>query len=259
MVEFNYSRFKTLENKIMKNLLFIFSVLLILSSCKQDDYFIDGGKAVAKFDGDMLGYLESKPVQFDTIAQVIKLAGLEDQFKNDKFTFFAPNDMMVRDIIGTHVNSLGQVSYSNLNAYLISVNKEPILELSDIDSLIWRKYITRYMFSDAYTLKDYPQIDFDQRNIFPGQLFYSKDNSLFNIGVVYDSVNGVKYLGYRHLVISFVPDASRPDDNWQTVNISSSDIQPNNGVVHTLRNDKIFGFDYNEFVNDVALTRNNTN
>ncbi len=259
MVVFNYSRFKTLENKIMKNLLFIFSILLLVSSCKQDDYFIDGGKATAKFNGNMLSYLETKPVQFDSLVQIIKLAGLEEEFKKDTITFFAPNDIMIRDLIGTRVNELGVITYSSLNQYLIFINKEPILKLSDIDPVIWRKYLMRYMFTDAYTLKDYPQIDFDQRNIFPGQLFYSQDNSLFNIGVIYDSVNGIKYLGYRHLVISFIPDASRPDDNWQTVSISSSDIQPNNGVVHTLRNEKVFGFDLGEFFNDVALTRNNTN
>ena len=238
----------------------IFSLLLVLAtSCKQDDYYIDGGKAVAKFDGDILEYLESKPEPFDTIAQIIKLAGLENEFKNDNMTFFAPNDKQVRDIIGTRINARGEKIYSRLNQYLIVLNKEPIEQLSDIDSLVWKKYLMRYMFRDAYMLKDYPQIDFGQKNIFPGQLFYAYDRSLFNVGVVYGDANGVKYLGYRQLHISYVPDASRPDDNWRTAKISSSDIQPVNGVVHTLTNEALFGFDEMEFYNDVEVTRNNTN
>ncbi|WP_207421513.1 hypothetical protein [Desertivirga brevis] len=243
----------------MKNLIFIFSLLLALTACEQDEYYIDGGKAVAEFDGDVLQYLESKPVQFDTIAQIVKLAGLESTFRNENFTFFAPNDTWIRDLIGTRISPLGDTIYLSLNGRLKDLNLEPVRKLSDIDSVIWRKYLQRHMFREAYKLKDYPQIDFNQKNMFPGQLFHSFDKSLFNIGVEYGEANGIKYLGYRQLTISYVPDASRPDDNWRTVRTSSTDIQPRNGIVHTLRNEEWFGFDANEFIQEVALSRNNTN
>jgi hypothetical protein len=242
--------------KNMKNLIFIFSLLLAFASCKQDEYYQDGGKAIASYNGNMLEYLESKPVLFDTIAQIVKLAGLEETFKNETFTFFAPNDEWVKNIIGTRVNALGEVTYYNLNAVLITLNKEPILQLSDIDPVIWKKYLQRYMFKGAYKLKDYPQIDFNQKPMFPGQLFYSYDRSVFNIGVEYGDANGVKYLGYRQLTISYVPDISQPDINWRTIRTSSTDIQPKNGIIHTLRNEADFGFDIVEFINEVALTRN---
>jgi hypothetical protein len=189
----------------------------------------------------------------------VKLAGLESTFRNENLTFFAPNDTWIRDLIGTRVSPLGDTTYINLNSYLKLRNLEPIRKLSDIDPVIWRKYLQRHMFREAYKLKDYPQIDFNQKNMFPGQLFHSYDKSLFNIGVEYGDANGIKYLGYRQLTISFVPDASRPDDDWRTVRTSSTDIQPRNGIVHTLRNESSFGFDYWEFADEVALTRNNTN
>ena len=67
-------------------------ILLITTACKKDEYYVDGGRANPVFDGDILAYLESKPMEFDTIAQIVKLAGLEETFRNEEFTFFAPRD-----------------------------------------------------------------------------------------------------------------------------------------------------------------------
>ena len=79
----------------MKNILKINHLILSLfcflfmTSCSKDDYYQDGGIAQAEFDGSILAYLETKPVLFDSIVQVIKLAGLEETFQQEEFTFFA--------------------------------------------------------------------------------------------------------------------------------------------------------------------------
>ncbi|QEC54006.1 hypothetical protein [Anseongella ginsenosidimutans] len=74
--------------------------------------------------------------------------------------------------------------------------------------------------------------------------------------MVYHDVNDVKYAGYRQLSISYIPDVSRPNDGWYTTMISSSDIKPTNGVVHTLsKDDALFGFDPDEFIDDVAASK----
>ena len=233
----------------MKNLIFIcVAFLLIISACKRDEYFEDGGVAEAKFNGDMLQYLESKPVPFDTIAQIVKLAGLEETFRKDSLTFFAPTDEYIKYTIGT-VNTFG------INWQLRLLGKDTIETLSDISPDTWRRYLERYMFRGKNLLKDYPQVDLQQLRMFPGQLYFSYNRTLFNIGVVYNESNGVQYLGYRQLVLSYVPDPSNPDQNWYVNRISSSDIQPNNGIVHSLRyNGELFGFD-TEFMTEVVESR----
>ena len=250
MVVFNRNIMNRMMMKYMKNVIFIFAILLTFTACERDEYYQDGGKAVAKFNGDMLQYLESKPVPFDTIAQLVKLAGLEETFKNETFTFFAPSDEYIKQTIGT-------IHTDGLNRRLYNLDKDTVINLSDIHPLIWRKYLQRYMFKDANLLKDYPQIDFGQKLMFPGQLYYAYDKSVFNIGVEFGDANGIKYIGYRSILISYIPDISRPDDNWRTTRVSSSDIQPKNGVVHTLQWDGgNFGFIREEFFDEVI---NNTN
>ncbi|RZK14721.1 MAG: hypothetical protein EOO43_15955, partial [Flavobacterium sp.] len=70
-----------------------FFLTLMISSCKKE-YFIDGGPSKAQFDGTVLQYLESNP-KFDSVSQIVKLAGLEDVFNNEDITFFAPTDEVI--------------------------------------------------------------------------------------------------------------------------------------------------------------------
>lgn len=220
-----------------------------LASCAKDDYYRDGGFANPNFDGNMLEYLESKPVEFDTIAQLIKLAGLDDELQSEDITFFTPSDREVK-------NLLGYVGGYGLNHYLYGLGKDTVRVLADVDSLIWKKHLQRHMFRGSNLLADYPQVDHNLREIYPGENYYSVNNTVLNIGVVHHDVNGVKYAGYRQLSISYIPDVSRPDEFWYTVMVSSSDIQPTNGVVHTLsKENAVFGFDTGEFYNDVAASK----
>lgn len=209
------------------------SVLLItlISSCAKDDYYIDGGKADPVFKGTVLQYLQSNN-KFDTIAQIVKLAGLEDVFNKEDITFFAPTDEVVRRTIGlvnTNVPNMG----GRLNQDLFNQNKDTIKVLSDIPTEIWRKYLLKYVFKGKFLLKDYPQLDFGLRALFPGGYYYGYNRDLANIGVVFNSANGVQYSGYRQLSISVLPDPSNPQQ-LNTAAVASSDIQPSNGVVHVL-------------------------
>src|SRR3546814_1451288 len=70
-----------------------------LASCEKDDYYRDGGLADPNFDCRMLEYLQSKPVEFDTIAQLINLDRLEDVFQTCDVTFIAPSDTAVKELI----------------------------------------------------------------------------------------------------------------------------------------------------------------
>jgi hypothetical protein len=245
---------------------------LTISSCKKE-YFIDGGPSKAEYDGTILQYLESHP-KFDSVAQIVKLAGLEDVFNNEEITFFAPTDEVIRRTIG-QVNSNVDYLRNGLNQQLFELRKDTIKVLADVPSAIWRKYLMRYMFKGKSVLKDYPQLDFNLKPLYPGGFYTGYNKDLANIGVVYNSANGVAYTGYRQLSISYIPDPANPQ-NFIAAAVASSDIQPKNGSVHALAittfrivdnvlTSKIgdvftspgannFGFNY-EFNNEVILTR----
>jgi hypothetical protein len=220
-------------------------LLLAFTACKRDKYYKDGGLAEAKFPGTMLEYLDAKPVPFDTIAQVVRLAGLSDMFSKEDITFFAPDDQVIYRTIGT-------IYTGGLNTYLYRRGRDTVRELSDIDSSIWRKYLLQYIFKGVNKLKDYPQIDFTLVNIYPGGLYYALGGNVMNIGVTFADANGIKYLGYRQLQLTYIPDISRPDDGWRTFPVSSSDIKPKNGVVHALLTTGMYlDFDGNNFFTEV--------
>jgi len=63
-----------------------------------------------------------------------------------------------------------------------------------------------------------------------------------NVGVVYGDANGVKYVGPRQILYSYIYDITVSD--LKNAYVATSDIQPKNGVVHVLRmTDHDFGFD----------------
>src|SRR5690606_33703996 len=145
----------------------------------------------------------------------------------------------------------GQVGYEGedpfladgANQQLYDLGLDTIETLADIDSVIWRKYLERYLFHGKKLLKDYPQIDFDILSTFGGENYLAYNNTISNIGVVFnDAVTDagkptetrLKYMGYRQLTISFIPNVSFPFNNWESVYVISSDIEPDNGIVHAL-------------------------
>ena len=222
----------------MKNIIVVFAgFLLALTSCKRDEYYKDGGKAKADYPGNMLQYLQDKAVPFDTIAQIVKLAGMEDTFRKTDFTFFALDDDVIKRTIGNNKTD------GSLNKFLFEAGRDTVKKLSDIDSAIWRKYLQRYMFKGINRLRDYPQIDLTLQNQYPGALYYSYSGDVLNIGVIYGDANNVKYIGPRTLVIGYVYDINNAQNAVFRTNISSSDIKPTNGIVHTLQyNGAYFGF-----------------
>lgn len=244
--------------------------MLWLSACKQDDYYTDGGKANPYFEGSIMAYLDAHPRQLDTIAEIVRLAGLEEVFNTEEFTFFSPHDEDIKRLIGA-VDYEGDDPILQIlpgaNQYLYDLGLDTIQTLADIDSAIWRKYLERYMFHGRKLLKDYPQVDFDVINTFGGQNYFAYNNTVCNIGLVFhDAVTDegkptetrLKYMGYRQLYISYIQNISNPDPtNWIQHRVSSSDIQPANGVVHVLDFNLGGGFGFNrmEVIRDIIQSK----
>lgn len=212
----------------------IISSLVLLASCTKE-YYEDGGVHDPKYDGTIMSFLKTRPELFDTLVKVLeytKYAELLDN-PNANVTFFAPCSQSInRSIIA-------------LNEQLYVRGQDTIFDVSQVSPEIWEKYLGQYIYKDKYLLKDYPQIDTANILVYPGQGYIAINGEPMNIGSYYNDVVSknnagveqiIKYAGYRQLMLNY----SNP--------IATSDIQPNNGVLHVLNFSKhTFGFYTYEF------------
>ena len=216
------------------------TVMVMAVGCKKD-YYTDTGLHTPNFNGNVLQYLQSKPGYFDSVLKVIHFAGMEDVFKNENITFFAPADSCINRTI------------EMVNFYLTIQGRPVVHKLEQIKPEVWRRQLSRYIFKEKKSMNDYPQLDPGNLSAHPGQIYASYDGLLMNVGVIYDDAGGVKYAGYRHLQLSYIPSASAPRDyaSWYSVDVASVNVAPTNGYVHVLRYPlHYFGFEPNQFIED---------
>jgi len=219
---------------------------MVFTACKKDEYFQDSGKHDPAFKGTTMDYLDAVPLYFDSLATIVRLAGMEEVFKSDTLTFFAPTDRSILRLV------------QELNYRLYFQGYDTVKTLADVPQRIWQKYLQMYMFHGANELKDYPQIDYNLLNTYPGQGYLSWFGTPMNIGVIYNDDNGVKYVGYRQLTLAWIPDPAKPKDNWIIERIASCNITTYNGVVHTINDNHLyFGFSAYLFISDVIAAMEN--
>ncbi|HEU0227792.1 MAG TPA: hypothetical protein VFQ86_08645 [Arachidicoccus soli] len=228
-------------NRNINGFILICMLLLVLSSCQKQKYYYDTGLSKAAYNGTVMDYLENNPYHlFDSVVKVIKLAGMENVFQSDSITFFAPADTCI------------YASIANLNSQLVSRGKDTISDLAQLSPEFWKEEISLYLFSGVHRLKDYPQIDPSNMQVFPGGYYPSYNGKVMHVGVIFNTVNGVQYAGYRQLMIDYFTGSTPPTGylTWQTL-VASSDINPSNGIVHVLQYPShFFGFNPSDFANE---------
>lgn len=215
----------------------IISSLVLLASCTKE-YYDDGGVHNAKYDGTIMQFLKSRPELFDTLVKVIEYTKYAQLLNDPKanVTFFAPTNQSIKR------------SMLALNRQLYFSGQDSTHSVAQVAPEVWEKFLGLYIYNDKFLLKDYPQIDTTNLLVYPGQGYISISGKPMNIGTVYNDVVSknsagieqiVKYAGYRQLLINY----SNP--------IATSDIQPNNGVLHVLNFSRhTFGFYTYDFTND---------
>lgn len=249
------------------NYLFIAALVISFCSitgvgCQKDKYFHNSGTHEADYNGTIFQYLQNHQYnQFDSLCKVIQLAGMENVMQNENITFFAPPDTTIKS------------SIRQLNSHLFRIGRDTITNLSQLSSEFWKKQLSYYVFAGERRLKDYPQLDPGLLQTFPGQYYDSYQGKKMLIGVIFNNAGGVKYAGYRQLVISYFSGIIPPTGALPYANlIASSDIHPKNGIIHALqytnirvgtgasiRNTLYFGFNQTDFINDalqIGLSNN---
>lgn len=226
-----------------------FGTLFLGVACKKD-YFHDTGVQKGIYDGSSLEFIHSRPDLFDSLSKVIKLAGMEEFIDKNPNSFFAAPDYTI------------QRSVKALNKFLYDNGKDTVARLEQIHPDIWKSYLSLYIFNKVLFLKDVPQIDTLNMNVYPGQGFATVANQNMNLGVLYNDVKSsgsggsqvVKYAGYRQLYISYINNISDLQALGAMINapVATSNIKTNNGVVHVLNlNKHNFGFDTFKFISSV--------
>lgn len=227
----------------IEHLLIAFVLIPVLMNyCTDDSYLIDGGTSNPNFDGTIMEFLQSRSPEndpdndyFSDLIKIIRLAGMEDVIEQDNITFFAPTNWSIRN----SMNFLNRIWYQQMG-------QDSVKSLEQVKPQVWKEFLSMYIIEGRYRLKDIPQIDTTAIAAYPGQTYISYGGVPMNAGVVYGDARGVKYVGPRQILYSYVYDITISD--MKNAYIATSDIQPRNGVVHVIRlTDHDFGFDKNNF------------
>lgn len=198
---------------------------LVYSGCKKDGGFYDASTRDAAFKGTTYEYLKSKPGIFDSLVKVIDRMGLQTTLNDSSVTLFAVT------------NPSFQLALNNLNRLRKQSDKDPLF-LANIDGVqldtITSFYIVRgEITTDSLLLQD-------------GKFLTSVRYSYpMHASVTRRSASGQVNAGPE--VINFDnTKRSKFTKSWATATTASNNIKTNNGIVHVLNSDHIFGFD--EFV-----------
>lgn len=203
--------------------------IVILASCKKDEYKNDGGVSNAYVDMTTYDYLKSNP-KFDSLVKVIDRAGLKDAVNGD-VTLFATTNYGIVDYVRAKKNKLGNSPGGPGENFDFGIKDIPAKELSDS--------MKTYLFAG--------KINRGQITL-SGQLY----NSLLGPtpGVQYlikmrrsldysNYLNYVDYVNYIKVIGTLDSEELNPDDIPddqidQIVEVQTSGIITKTGIIHVL-------------------------
>lgn len=210
-------------------------IALVLLSC-QKDYYRDSGLQKGVYTISSYEFLQTQPFFFDTLVQVIKLAGLESELRDSTNTFYAPTDHAIQKAM----NVIHAVRYNDF---------KDTLRLEEVPGEVWRKYLSRYIIRDKYMLKDITRYDPLQRKLYGGMNIESLDGYIMHQGVIFSDYSGTKDVGPRKLVFTSIGDLASPF--YMESQVATSDLQTKNGIVHVLDDNHVWGFNASDFAETV--------
>lgn len=207
----------------MKNIHYYVIILSLISfSCKKDSGHYKIDYVDSKFNGTIYEYLESKPGVFDSLLTIINRVKLDSILKDSaNVTFFAPT------------NESFKVALQNLNTIRKMTDKKyeyySNVEYTHLDTLISYYLIRGALTTDSLKIKEGLRIyDYKFNHAMHAKIFASNSSGY---------VEG----GPRVIELSDTKN-SQFTRNWVSSMTASVNIEANNGVVHVLSPEHIFGF-----------------
>lgn len=194
--------------------LIVFVVLFVsVISCQTKWNFENTGFVDGHFDGTMYEYLQSNHYDWDSTVLLIERAGLEDLFNgNDpeykEITFLGPTNHSIRKWM----------------------RNNGVKSLNTIEPEKCKEMILRHVIKGKYMRKDIPagkRGENAQQQGEGGQVYTSVGGAKLWLFTFQEEYSGVIGTGAVNIYLFSL-------DKLANIDIASSDIEPNNGVVHSL-------------------------
>ena len=194
----------------MKNILLSIIIAFITVSCSTDWNFVNTGLAKEHFDGTMYEYFKSNRYDWDSLRVMVEHAGLVDLFNgSEAITLFGPTNISIRK----WMNNNGYESIQGLDKEMI---KTKILDC---------------VFEGKLLRDEIPEGDFKNQERIGVKEYTAKSGKTIWIYRYRLSDGAELHAGAAILYLQ---------GNVST-DVASSNIQPTNGVVHSLSYNYIFG------------------
>ena len=183
-------------------------VLLALGGCSTNWNFENTGLAKEHFDGNMYEYLKSDSYNWDSIRLIIERAELVPLFEGeDPITFIGPTNHSVRKWMN--------------NKFITSIN--------DIDKDDRIKIVKDHLFAGKILRDDIPKGEYLTQE--GGDVYTTLSGKSIWMGLFYEDYGNVVEGGVRVIYLK----------GNVTIDVASSNIQPTNGVVHSLSYNYVLG------------------
>ncbi len=205
--------------KALIPIFFIASTIMV--SCNKDTGYYAAKVEDKSFKGDTYQYLKSKPGVFDSLIKVIDRLGYQDILKNDSITLFAPP------------NQCFELVLNNLNNLRRQSELEP-LSLSNVNALHLDTMMSQYIIKGVHSTQSLDLQD-------GVSLFGVKYNYPMNARLGKSSSSGYIEGGAQNVLFQNT-NRSALVNYWTSTTTTSNNIKTNNGIVHVLSSDHVFGF-----------------
>lgn len=211
----------------------IIMVLFALGSCETNFGTINTGVIERKFEGNMYEYFQANHYDWDSLVLMIDRAGLKDVFTGEragyeKITFFGPTNHSIR------LWMYNVVSYWDKETMQTVVVKPKYNTVEEIPVDSCRKLVMEHVVKGVYMRDDIPVgILAESGNREGGTTLTGVDGNSFWIYTYRGPYQGVE--GQGAVVMKLISEIG------QTISVASSNIESDNGVVHSLHYDYPLG------------------
>jgi putative lipoprotein len=211
----NIGYLKELSNMERKYWILGIMILFIGTSCTKNE-FIKTGVSNGRFDGMMLEYMKAHSYDWDSTVLMIEHAGLESLFDGtEKITFFGPTNFSIL-------------------RYMLDNGIERVVDM-DVD--FCRSTLLRHVMKGKMM-----RVDFKHGVAATGANLIGEGGDTYTMmggNVIWaytfkEPYNSVAGMGPLLLHITSI-------DGFKRIGIASGDIEPDNGVVHSLTYDFTLG------------------
>jgi len=217
-----------MKNNKSKDWFIILVTGILFFSCAKDKGYYAENLTEPIYKGNMYDYLKSKPGVYDSLLKVIDRIELQRTMQDSSITLFALT------------NANFQLAIQNLNNTLSLADKAPqylnSVKVNVLDSLMCQYILRGKITSDSIKNQDGKDV-YGVRYGYPMHINLDKQTSS---GFINGGPMTMNYSDTRRSVFK---------RNWITTETSSLNVKTDNGIVHVINADHVFGF--NQFVSQV--------